>query len=250
MSAPRGSSRSSTARSSRRRRGPTGSSRPTRPSTRSARWRSARSRSSPVACPNTEARPSDTGAHLCLTLLRSVGVMSRPTGDRSPARPLGAGPPTPTPDGQCLGRHQLEYALLPGADELDDAELLRAADDYRYGFLVTPQPVRIDPPITIEGDVVFSCLKGAEDGYGLILRCFNPKCHADGALSSPAPSPSSRIRLDETGIEAARRQRRASRPISSPARSGPSGCDHDRDSAGPREQEGDLPPPDGRGWVG
>ncbi len=149
--------------------------------------------------PEYEARPSDTGAHLCLTLLRSVGVISRPTGALT-TRPLGAGPPTPTPDGQCLGRHQLEYALLPGADELDDAELLRAADDYRYGFLVTPQPVRIDPPITIEGDVVFSCLKGAEDGDGLILRCFNPKA-TPASIELAGAFTLSRIRLDETGIE-------------------------------------------------
>ena len=69
----------------------------------------------------------------------------------------------------------LEYALLPGADELDDAELLRAAHDYRYGFLSPRSRSSFDPPLTIEGDVVFSCLKGAEDGDGLILRCFNPK---------------------------------------------------------------------------
>jgi alpha-mannosidase len=126
--------------------------------------------------PEYEARPSptNTGAELCLTLLRCVGMISR-RGDEIATRPVCAGPPTATPDGQCLGRHEFEYALLPGADELDDAELLRAAHDYRLGFLLTPQPVRFDAPIKVDGDVVFSCLKGAEDGDGLILRCFNPK---------------------------------------------------------------------------
>jgi mannosylglycerate hydrolase len=146
--------------------------------------------------PEYEAR----GDELCLTLLRCVGVISQPTGAIS-TRPLGAGPGTETPDGQCLGRHEFEYALLPGADELDDAELLRAAHDYRYGFLVTPEPVEIHPPISIEGDVVFSCLKGAEDGEGLILRCFNPKA-APASIELTGAFTLSRVRLDETGIEA------------------------------------------------
>ena len=75
--------------------------------------------------PTTEARqnPTNTGAELCLTLLRCVGMISRPAGAIA-TRPVCAGPPTETPDGQCLGRHEFEYALLPGTDELDDAELV------------------------------------------------------------------------------------------------------------------------------
>ena len=139
--------------------------------------------------PEYEARPTDEGAELCVTLLRCVGMISRRGGEIA-TRPVCAGPPTRTPDGQCLGRHEFEYALVPGADELDDAELLRASQDYRYGFLVTPQPVRFDPPVNIDGDVVFSCLKGAEDGDGLILRCFNPKTAPGDTSRSPATSTS------------------------------------------------------------
>ena len=146
--------------------------------------------------PEYQARPADAGPELCLTLLRCVGLISRPTGALV-TRPLGAGPSTPTPDGQCLGRHVLEYALAPGADELDDAELLRAAHDYRYGFLVVPQPVYLDPPLSIDGDVVFSCLKGAEDGDGLILRCFNPKT-VPASIEIEGDLTVSRARLDET----------------------------------------------------
>jgi 2-O-(6-phospho-alpha-D-mannosyl)-D-glycerate hydrolase len=142
--------------------------------------------------PEYEARPGE----LVLTLLRCVGVISKPTGALV-TRPLGAGPPTPTPDGQCLGRHDLEYALAPGADELDDAELLRAAHDYRYGFVVVPQSVHLDPPLSIDGDVVFSCLKGAEDGDGLILRCFNPKT-APARIEIGGDVSVARTRLDES----------------------------------------------------
>jgi alpha-mannosidase len=113
-------------------------------------------------------------------------------------RPHAAGPQVPTPEGQCIGRHEFEYALLPDAGELDDLALLRAAQDYRCGFLITPPGVRLDPPLALEGNVVFSCLKGAQDGDGLILRCFNPArtvapARVVGAISA------SRTRLDETG---------------------------------------------------
>jgi mannosylglycerate hydrolase len=151
--------------------------------------------------PEYEARTGEAGAELCLTLLRAVGLISRPSGAIA-TRPLGAGPQTPTPEGQCLGRHELEYALLPGADSLDDAALLRAAQDYRYGFLVTQAGagVHFDSALSVQGDVVFSCLKGAEDGDGLILRVFNPKNTAASARIGVAGEfIVSRTRLDETG---------------------------------------------------
>ncbi len=151
-------------------------------------------------------RSGAAGDELCLTLLRCVGVISKPTGAIA-TRPLGAGPGLPTPEGQCLGRSELEYAVRCGADELDDLELLRESQDYRCGFLVFEATAsNLDAPLAVEGDVVFSCLKGARDGDGLILRCFNPagspatgrvlaRSGLDGGLSV------SRTRLDETGEE-------------------------------------------------
>jgi alpha-mannosidase len=140
--------------------------------------------------------PGASGPELCLTLLRAVGLISRPTGAIS-TRPLSAGPQTETPDGQCLGRHELRYALLLGADGLDDAALLRASQDYRYGFLIAGTGVDFEPPLAIEGDdVVFSCLKGAEDGDGLILRVFNPGA-APSRVDIRGPVTVDRARLDE-----------------------------------------------------
>ena len=50
---------------------------------------------------------------------------------------------------------------------------------------------------SIDGDVVFSCLKGAEDGDGLILRCFNPgDTRADVAVTGNINLTA--VRLDET----------------------------------------------------
>ena len=47
---------------------------------------------------------------------------------------------------------------------------------------------------------MFSCLKGAEDGDGLILRCFNPAGSPTPVRVSGAFS-TSRTRLDETTEE-------------------------------------------------
>jgi mannosylglycerate hydrolase len=147
--------------------------------------------------PEYEARAGDAGAELCLTLLRAVGIISRRTGEIA-TRPQSAGPQLATPEGQCLGRYELEYALRLDADELGDAELLRSSQDYRRGLVVVPGVARLAPSLALEGDVVFSCLKGAEDGEGVILRCFNPA----GVAASAAvvgPVTAARARLDETG---------------------------------------------------
>jgi alpha-mannosidase len=106
---------------------------------------------------------------LRLTLLRSVGTISRPAG--LPTRPVAAGPGIDTPEGQCRGRHVFEYALRFDGDRLSNAALVRASQDYRYEFL---RGDPFDPPLELAGDVVLSCLKGSEDGSGLVLRVFNP----------------------------------------------------------------------------
>jgi alpha-mannosidase len=126
---------------------------------------------------------------LRLTLLRSVGRISRPSG--LPTRPLAAGPDIATPDGQCRGRHVFEYALRFDGEALSNAGLVRASQDYRTDFL------RGDPfeaPLELTGDIVFSCLKQAEAGGALVLRVFNPNPQPETlTLSLPAQ----RIRLDE-----------------------------------------------------
>jgi alpha-mannosidase len=122
---------------------------------------------------------------LRLTLLRCVGTISRPNGLKT--RPRGAGPDLATPDGQCLGTHLFEYALRFDGDKLSDAALVGGSQDYRTDFL-TGDP--FEPPFAVDGDVVFSCLKGAEDGEGLVLRVFNP---------NPTPA---QVRID--GVDARR----------------------------------------------
>jgi alpha-mannosidase len=147
--------------------------------------------------PEYEARARVDGSELCLTLLRSVGLISRAAGEIA-TRPVAAGPQLATPEGQCLGRHVLEYALRFDADELDDLALLRESQDYRYPYLVLPSGVQFEPPLELEGEVVFSCLKGAEDGDGLVMRVFNPGGEPTTARVLGAVAVE-RLRLDESG---------------------------------------------------
>ena len=126
---------------------------------------------------------------LRLTLLRCVGTISRPAGLAT--RPLAAGPDIATPDGQCRGRHVFEYAVRFDGDALTNAALLLASQDYRTDFL---RGDPFDAPLELGGDVVFSCLKRAEDDSGLVLRVFNPNGRPETLASNV---PLHRIRLDE-----------------------------------------------------
>jgi alpha-mannosidase len=135
--------------------------------------------------PEYEASPEG----LRLTLLRCVGTISRPSG--FPTRSVAAGPDIATPDGQCRGRHVFEYALNWDGEALSNAALIRAGQDYRTDFLHGDP---FEPPLELRGDVVFSCLKQAENGGGIVLRVFNPNPQPEVlSLSMPAR----RIRLDE-----------------------------------------------------
>jgi alpha-mannosidase len=88
----------------------------------------------------------------------------------------------------------LEYALRFDADELSDAALIRAGQDSRTDF-VAGDP--FEAPLAMEGDVVFSCLKGAEDGDGLVLRVFNPNAAPERLQIQGVDV--QRVRLDEEG---------------------------------------------------
>jgi alpha-mannosidase/mannosylglycerate hydrolase len=150
--------------------------------------------------PDYEARVVGERSELCLTLLRCVGLISRPAGVLA-TRPTSAGPQLATPGGQCLGRHQFEYALRLDAEALDDVALLRESLDYRAGFVTVAGALALEAPLALEGDVVFSALKGAQDGDGLIVRCFNPSQSAASARVVGELTVSE-TRLDETGERA------------------------------------------------
>jgi alpha-mannosidase len=98
-----------------------------------------------------------------------------------PERPGHAGWPTPTPEAQCLGPFRVRLGLCPhGAGALEDlAAVERAAERFhappwsamRRSLLASPRPLR-GPELAGEG-LVFSAMKPAEAGRGLVLRCYN-----------------------------------------------------------------------------
>jgi alpha-mannosidase len=154
--------------------------------------------------PEYELRPD--GA-LLVTLLRAFGQMSRAG---MPERRGHAGWPTPTPDAQCLGPFRARLGLLPhGEPELARRERIeRAADAFhapplavmRRSLLSVPKPVA-GPALSGEG-LVFSALKPAESGRGVILRCYNALPRpVQGEWHLPWPVRSAHVaRLDETPL--------------------------------------------------
>jgi mannosylglycerate hydrolase len=135
---------------------------------------------------------------LALTLLRCVGWLSR---DDLSTRRGGAGPQIQVPGAQCHGEHVFEYAVELG--EPPDAELLRRSQDYRFDFVEGAPGVALESPVgAIAGDLVFSALKAAEDGDGVVLRVFRTGGGAPGGGEGlRLPAGTRRCRLDEIPLE-------------------------------------------------
>ncbi len=148
-----------------------------------------------------------TDGTLLLTLLRSIGQLSR--GDL-PTRPGHAGWPTPTPGAQCLGTDRVTLAIAPLASPGISPDLLH--DLWERAFLPPSARwlrgagrLRINSgSIELSGaGLVLSAVKPAEDGVGIVLRCWNAgEAPANGAWTvTPAPSRAVLTRADEEGDE-------------------------------------------------
>jgi mannosylglycerate hydrolase len=154
--------------------------------------------------PSVEVERTDGGTRIALTLLRSVGWLSR--ADLSNRR-VAAGPLVPTPGAQCLGEHTFEYAILPHAGDWREvyrtaygytAPLLVARADTHEGMELREMPfIGVDleraeqmiKPIpwprggpnpttlsffTLEPDtLVISAVRRTADGEGLVVRFYN-----------------------------------------------------------------------------
>ncbi|TAK33972.1 MAG: hypothetical protein EPO21_11115 [Chloroflexota bacterium] len=127
--------------------------------------------------PEYEVIPSPEGDEIALTLLRSVGWLSR---DDLPVRLGHAGPGFPTPGAQCLGRHVFNYAIVPHLG--DWRSVVREAQSHLY-----PMRARLTLPgqenaltgresfLSLEPEPLeLTAAKVAEDGGGLIVRFYNP----------------------------------------------------------------------------
>jgi alpha-mannosidase len=173
------------------------------------RWVSAAARSRCLTVltgglPEYELKPDGT---LLVTVLRAFGQMSR---EDMPERPGHAAWPTPTPEAQCLGPFRARLGVFPGeARDLDEpVRIERAAERFhapplalmRRSLLAIPEPV-MGPALLGEG-LVFSAMKPAESGHGVVLRCFNALDRSvAGEWRIPWPVRTAELaRLDETPL--------------------------------------------------
>lgn len=126
--------------------------------------------------PEVEVMRGDAGAEIALTLVRSVGWLSR--GDLR-MRKGHAGPGLETPEGQSLGAHRFEYALTTYVGGWVAAEIVRQAHDFAYppaaalvdkhaGSGIEPLSLRCDNP-----HVVVSAVTPAKRPDRFFVRCYN-----------------------------------------------------------------------------
>ncbi|OGO17998.1 MAG: hypothetical protein A2Z14_11665 [Chloroflexi bacterium RBG_16_48_8] len=134
--------------------------------------------------PEYEVSPE---GEVSLTLLRSVGWLSRPD---LKTRPSNAGPPYSTPEAQCLGEHVFEFALMPFKGAWLEAGHFLEAQRFNRPPIATV--IRSDEPREHTGqflrvepeELVVSAIKGSEDGKALILRLYNiSRKPVDGKLA-------------------------------------------------------------------
>ncbi len=141
------------------------------------------------------------GGDLALTLLRCVGMLSKP--DLS-NRQGGAGPSLATPAAQEIGRHTFRLALIPHSGAWQEAWPLAESFDLPPRALAGPGGRGELPAeasfFTLSG-WHFSSLKKAQDGRGLILRGWVSQ-DGQAGLSTPLTfARVTRCRLDESPLE-------------------------------------------------
>ncbi len=129
--------------------------------------------------PEYEAFQGVEGTEIALTLLRSVGWLSR---DDLRCRRGHAGPEVETPEAQCLGPYSFDYALVPHTGDW------RTAFHQAHAFNAPLRGIVTDlhaGTLPLEGSFVkaspcsltVSAIKKAEEGQGLIIRLHNTEDH-------------------------------------------------------------------------
>ncbi len=141
--------------------------------------------------PEYEVLQGGPGISVALTLLRCVEWLSR---DDLSTRRGHAGPMEHTPEAQCLGHHEFDYALVPhsGDWEAEEALVLREAHAFNTPIraVVTEQHAGQLPAqaalLEVEPrELVVSAIKRSNSGEGLIVRIYNPLSRAVEASLRP-----------------------------------------------------------------
>jgi mannosylglycerate hydrolase len=149
----------------------------------------------------------NAGGDLLITILRSVGQLSRPD---LPTRPGHAGWPVATPMAQCQGNERLQLALAPlsGSRLENEAVLSELWEDVFLPihaiWLRQASPLSIPAlEVKLEGKgLLFSGMKPAERGRELVLRCYNATSEPAAGVwqLSKVVSAARRARADEHAL--------------------------------------------------
>lgn len=154
-----------------------------------------------LGLPEYEARPGKSGLNIQLTLLRSVGWLSR---NDLQSRPQSAGPNIATPGAQCIGRHSNQIFLFPYVGVWEQAHLMKHIEEVIAAPMVveTLVPVKSNGIIEFSDDVVLSALKKSEQRETVIARLWNPNRSDKSVRISLlfAVDSAFEVRLDESRI--------------------------------------------------
>jgi alpha-mannosidase len=121
----------------------------------------------------SEYELTDDGRELAITVLRSIGLISR---NDNPYRQDPAGPEMSIPNAQMSGARRMSFGLFPHAGDWARGAVAHAAERYRYPFISAPGVADPDdawPPagagddgLTIDGEqLVLSSLRRRDDGW-------------------------------------------------------------------------------------
>ncbi len=121
----------------------------------------------------TDAPDGDTGRELAITVLRSIGLISR---NDNPYRQDPAGPEIAIPDAQMRGRRRIEFGLYPHAGDWIAGGVPAAAERYRHALLSAPGSAVADSPwppehagrdaLRLAGDAVtLTSLRRRDEGW-------------------------------------------------------------------------------------
>ncbi|MDP8958600.1 MAG: hypothetical protein M3N51_05220 [Actinomycetota bacterium] len=117
------------------------------------------------------------GRELALTLLRSIGLVSR---NANPYREDPAGPEVPIPAAQCRGPWTVGFALFPYRGSWAEGGVLAQMERYQHPFLVVPgtgeRPDGEAPGLEVRGPgVMLSSLRRRRGRLELRLVCQQPE---------------------------------------------------------------------------
>ncbi len=121
----------------------------------------------------TDGPDGDAGRELAITVLRSIGLISR---NDNPYRQDPAGPEMAIPNAQMRGRRRIELGIYPHAGDWVAGGVPAAAERYRHALLAAPGSAAADTPwppahagkdaLLLAGDAVtLTSLRRRDEGW-------------------------------------------------------------------------------------